>query len=110
VVVALLLAACDGPVCDRDPPLDWDNWGEAFVSDFCLGCHSSLYAGVDRQDAPRGIDFNTYGDVLHWGDRIQARAVDAMDMPPAGGPSEEERRLLEEWLVCSVGPDEAALE
>jgi hypothetical protein len=23
-------------------------------------------------------------------------------MPPAGGPSEEERRLLAEWLACGA--------
>ena len=66
--------------------------------------------GSDRQDATVGVDFNTYGDVLLWTDRIRSRAVIGMDMPPAGGPNPEERLLLEEWLDCSVEADRTALE
>jgi len=109
-VLAAALAGCAGPPCDREPPLDWDNWGRAFMTDFCGGCHSVLYGEEDRDEAPLGVDFNTYGDVMHWSGRVLERVSVTADMPPAGGPSEEERAMLEEWITCSVEPDKAALE
>jgi hypothetical protein len=108
LAVATLLAGCAEPSCDREPPLEWDSWGDAFLSDYCNGCHSVLLGEGDRQDAPIGVDFNTYGDAITWSDRIQARVV-AGDMPPAGGPNEEERALLDEWITCRVEPDKATL-
>lgn len=93
-------------VCDRDPPLSYANFGEGFMSTHCEGCHSSYVTGNHREGAPLGIDLNTYADVVAWAERIDARAVDpAAGMPPGGGPSEDERVLLHEWLYCSVYPD-----
>lgn len=80
------------------------------MSTHCEGCHSSLVPTDLREGAPAGVDFNSYSDVLAWADRIMIRSVDSNGgMPPGGGPSEAERALLHEWLVCSVYDDIDAL-
>jgi hypothetical protein len=107
--------ACAEPESDclRDPPLTYDNFGEGFVEQFCAGCHSSLTPEVHRNGAPAGVDFDHYGAVLSWAERIEARVLEpepARAMPPGGGPTEEERERLSEWVRCSVLPDRARLE
>jgi uncharacterized membrane protein len=111
-----VLASCGGSSdtatfsCDRDPPLSYANFGEGFLSTHCEGCHSSLIPDNLREGAPPGVSFSSYADVLSWAGRIEARSIDpSAGMPPGGGPSEDDRRLLHEWLVCDVFPSQAAL-
>lgn len=117
----LLLVGCDllpfggggedTGACSREPPLTWANFGAGFTQKHCLACHSSLLPAELREGAPMGVDFDTYEAVIQWRDRIDARSVPADGgMPPGGGPSEEERALLAEWLACEVAEDAAQLE
>lgn len=106
-----VLSGCEGPSCDREPALTYDNWGEGFIATFCVGCHSALIEGEPRKGATVGVDFNTYGDVLNHAQRMAARSTGAEpDMPPSGGPSAEDVALLDEWLTCTVIPDAMTLE
>lgn len=110
-----LLLGCAGEAdtasCDREPPLSYDSFGQSFMGKNCTGCHSSLLPSSHREGAPAGVDFDTYAGVLEWADRIEARSVgEGASMPPGGGPTEDERVLLAEWLECGVFPDVAALE
>ena len=103
-------AACAEPESDclREPALDYDNFGRGFVEQFCAGCHSSLTPPAHRNGAPPGLDFDHYGAVMSWAERIEARVMEpdpGRAMPPGGGPSEEERARLREWVQCSVLPD-----
>jgi hypothetical protein len=83
--------------------LDYDNFGAPFVLDWCRGCHSSGIPEGMRQEAPADVNFDSLSDVRTWGPRIAARAAStSSSMPPAGGPSLEERRLLAEWLTCGM--------
>ena len=59
LATSALMSGCEGPTCDREPPLTYENWGEAYISDFCVGCHSSLVEGAERRGATVGVDFNT---------------------------------------------------
>ncbi|HCH62581.1 MAG: hypothetical protein CL927_18585 [Deltaproteobacteria bacterium] len=106
-------AAVDGPECRDNPPLDWDNFGKGHMDKHCNGCHSVLIPEYQRQGAPAGVDFNTYGDVLAWRERIVARGtravLDEPTMPPGGGPSDEELSNVLEWLDCEVAKDKTAL-
>lgn len=109
------LIACavadSGGVCAREPELDWDRFGHGFMTQYCTGCHASTWPASVREGAPLGVDFDTYAGVLAYADRIEARSVPAdADMPPGGGPSEEERALLHEWLTCAVAADLQRLE
>lgn len=119
--LSLALASCDtasqaddtGAVCDREPALDYDNFGKGFLDQFCNGCHSSLVSEVERNGVPPGVDFDYYGAVMTWAERIDARTLaedPATAMPPGGGPSAEERARLHEWIVCGVLPDAARWE
>ncbi len=106
-----LLAGCDDHLygtstsgCAADPPLTWENFGNAFLDDRCNGCHSSFYTGEDRSGAPEGVDFDTWAGVLQWADRIYARSVESQTMPPADGISPSDRVMLEQWLKCEVFP------
>jgi uncharacterized membrane protein len=103
----------EGPDCSRTPALTWDNFGKGHVDKHCNGCHSVLIPEYQRQGAPGGVDFNTYGDVLEWHDRIIARGtravLDEPTMPPGGGPSDLELQMLLEWLECETAMDKAAL-
>lgn len=106
----LLLLGCTGApaedtACDRDPPLDYAGFGQGWMSKHCVGCHSSLIREEQREGAPVGVDLDTWEGVLQYAERIEVRTIDTRDMPPGGGPSEEERALLLEWLTCAVYPE-----
>lgn len=106
---ALLLAcgaepADDGlapSACDTGAQQSWETFGQGFVVSQCQGCHASV--APDRYGAPEEVVFDTEEDVITFAPRILARATgpDA-DMPPAGGPSEEDRVRLERWLRCDL--------
>ena len=92
----------DSDVCETSY-LDYGNFGAPFVSNWCRGCHSASVPMGMRQKAPLDINFDTEADVLAWRERIAARATGTMPtMPPAGGPSGEERALLAEWIACGM--------
>ena len=107
LLVALvgLLSACDdmgeGTQTQLPEPrlVDYENFGDPFVRNWCRGCHSAQLAAGERGGAPPGVDFDTHEGVLAWLDRIEARATgDDPTMPPTTGPTDEERELLGQWL------------
>src|SRR5687768_10970994 len=62
--------------CGTDvPQLDWESFGEGFVTTYCQGCHAS--AAPDRHGAPPQVFFDTEEDALAWQDRILKRAAAA---------------------------------
>lgn len=83
--------------------LAYDNFGEPFMLDWCRGCHSSAVPRGMRQNAPLEVNFDTAADVQMWKERIAARTTGTKPtMPPAGGPTDEERALLAEWIACGM--------
>lgn len=90
-------------VCPPDSFLTLDNFGSGFLSEYCLGCHSSEIPMNMRQGAPEGIDFDTMDGLRVFAPRIYARSADGYDtMPPAGGPDATSRILFGEWLACGM--------
>lgn len=118
LLIVALLGACgndigsDPIIDDDDPPpaatcdssfLDHDNFGAPFVANWCRGCHSSAVPMNMRQKAPIDVNFDGEGDLVVWAERIKIRAAGTKPtMPPAGGPSDEERALLSEWIECGM--------
>jgi uncharacterized membrane protein len=115
VVVAATLAGCatdeDAPM--EPPPIDskkcqestltYQNFAAPFVIMWCRGCHGAALPANMRQSAPPGVDFDTEAQVRAAQARLLARATgEAPTMPPAGGPSAEERALFAEWLACGM--------
>ncbi|HEY4240804.1 MAG TPA: hypothetical protein VGM88_13370 [Kofleriaceae bacterium] len=110
---ALLVAAC-GTEPAAAPPTDaidscsqsyltYENFGAPFVSNWCRGCHSAALAEDQRQMAPLDVNFDSQLEVDALAADIRTHATGAAaDMPPAGGPSDDERSLLAEWLSCGA--------
>lgn len=109
--LALLVLGCGSDTVPGDEPpacetsyLDYSNFGEPFLLDWCTGCHSAAVPDGMRQQAPLDVNFDSLDGVREFKDRISLRAAGppAPTMPPAGGPSAEERALLGEWLACGA--------
>ncbi len=87
--------------CSEQPALSWENTGRLFLTNWCTGCHSSQLSGKARFGAPGGVDFETEALFLPFKERIEARTGgERPSMPPAGGPSQEERELFLRWTAC----------
>jgi hypothetical protein len=113
-----LLAGCSGSddtdtLCDRGVPLTYESFGQGFLDTHCNGCHSSIISPAQRNGAPEGVNFDTYGGLLQFADRLPPRVIDAatdeddgtQPMPPGGGPTATELAMLHEWLSCEVAKD-----
>ena len=115
LLLALTLLSCgekpqDSGLCDSAAHLTDDNFGRGFMEKHCTGCHSSLLRADQRQGAPVGVDLDSYGQVLSFAARVEARVLSegGPTMPPGGGPTDEELTMLAEWMRCQVWPDYAA--
>ena len=119
VGIALTIACSDandpgrpsGATCPTESTLSYATFGEAFMSQYCTSCHSSSLSGAARNGAPSDHNFDTLDAIRDVGadhiDRAAAAGPDYVNtvMPPSGQepqPSEEERRLLGEWLACGI--------
>ncbi len=116
VVLAVLATACGNDAAtsmgdDTGPEPDacetsylrYDNFGAIFSANWCRGCHSASVPADMRQMAPTDVNFDSEADLVEWKARIRVRATgDAPTMPPAGGPSADERALLAEWIDCGM--------
>jgi len=56
-----------------------------------------------RQDAPLQFNFEDVATIRELAPIMLLKATGEMPtMPPAAGPSSDERALLEEWLSCGA--------
>lgn len=110
-VLVGLLSACGTDVAtpvEHDDPcessiLTYENFGELFMLDWCRGCHSAAIPDGMRQGAPVAFNFEDLETIRELAPAITTQATGAMPaMPPASGPSAEERALLQEWLACGA--------
>lgn len=90
----------DASDCDTEL-VGWDTFARGYLSTWCTPCHSSELVGASRSGAPEGVDFETWAGAALWAERIGATSIDA-SMPPAGGPSEEDRERILEWVECGA--------
>ncbi len=116
-LVSLSLCACNDEavhngtdaVPDATPidcqELTYDNFGQAFIEDYCLECHQSSLTGLDRKDAPDSINFDDYDLVFTLSVTIKAIAGTRPIMPPSFAmalPSLDERMKLVQWVDCGL--------
>jgi hypothetical protein len=100
-----VLVGCDVPeevvadACPDDTVLTYENFGEPYLLTWCVSCHSSWVAEADRQDAPDGVDFDTYGGFAPYADTAAHLSM-IQEMPPAGGPTADDRARFTEWVAC----------
>jgi hypothetical protein len=106
----VLPSAIAGRDCPSMSPLTYQSFGGPFFSNYCTGCHSSKQSAENRRGAPAGVDFDTLGGIRAHAARIYARAGDHnTTMPPAGGPSADQRTQLGDWLACGAPGDEQTM-
>lgn len=103
------IGAPTGATCpDGGTSLTWKGFAEPFVESYCLRCHSDDVSGTARQGAPRDHNFDTHFECRAFAahmDQWAGAGPDAINtaMPPSEPrPSEEERRMLSEWLACGA--------
>lgn len=90
--------------CPPDSFLTATNFGMPFVTTWCTGCHSSdLVGATERQMAPEQFDFDDIESVREHADFIAQDASGTnVLMPPGGGPTDQERAWLAEWIACGA--------
>jgi len=89
--------------CPEGNTIDGQNFGIPFLLTHCNGCHGGAVTGDERQGAPPGVSFDNLGEVQMQLDRIWERSGDDNEtMPPAGGPTPDERAMLGQWLACGA--------
>jgi cytochrome c5 len=98
-----------GAVCPTDSALTYDNFGKAFMEDYCTRCHRSALTGAARNGAPSDHNFDTLALIKdtepeHLDEEAAGGATRVnTGMPPSGAmPTEAERRKLGEWLKCGT--------
>lgn len=105
-----------GALCPPGSTTTYENFGQTFMTRYCLRCHSSERVGDDRHGAPSFHDFDTiYGirAVRNHIDETTAAGPAAINrgMPNDDGlaPTDAERRQLGEWLACGGPSDQVPL-
>ncbi|HYQ01173.1 MAG TPA: c-type cytochrome [Polyangiaceae bacterium] len=104
-VAAPLVACGSGPgdatgsTCPTTSTLTYSNFGQAFMQDHCLACHSA--------NGPQSPKFDTVAQIRASSsdiDRSAAAGPKAVNtyMPEGGSVDEAERRKLGEWLACGA--------
>ncbi|HEY4178038.1 MAG TPA: hypothetical protein VGM90_14425 [Kofleriaceae bacterium] len=78
--------------CATDSDLTWDNFGETFISENCLSCHSG-------KESP---NLSTLAKVQANSSKILEKAVYTDAMPEGDVLDVESRKLLGEWLACGA--------
>lgn len=67
----------------------------------CLACHSSEKTGSNRNNAPTGVNYDTYADAAANGAKAVRRGVIAANMPPSfsslGKLNTEQKQALKNW-------------
>jgi uncharacterized membrane protein len=87
--------------CEGAPIVTWDNFGAGFLNENCDSCHASTVTDAARNDAPEAVSFDTKEEVWVWAEDILRMATgEQPQMPPEGGPSDDDRVRLFWWLGC----------
>lgn len=117
LLVLATVAACGGeapvigepPECQSTPPT-WARDIGPIAERLCVGCHSEMLVGAQRDGAPAGMDYDRFE---LFADRAALSAfVDAITsgrQPPPGmnpplASTSEERGLVSLWRTCGFKP------
>lgn len=99
-----------GAVCPTADAPTYDNFGKAFMEEYCVGCHSRTAAS--RHGAPGDQNYDTEADVMDHADKIDTNAAAGPGatntaMPNLSGPvhskpTQAEREKLGQYLACAM--------
>ena len=89
--------------CAQGTHLTYENFGEAFLRNYCVACHSSDLAAGKRGGAPAGANFDSAAAVALWRAGMLAKAgTDTSPEPPVNNISSLERTQFASWLNCGA--------
>ena len=97
-----------GSTCPSSSTLTYENFGAAFLEEYCTRCHSENPADGSRHGAPAGLNWDDLDTVREYAARIDKMAAMGPNatnttMPPgAPRPTLGERNDLGEWLACGA--------
>lgn len=97
-----------GSTCPQGSTLTYNNFGAAFMGQYCTRCHSSELTGAARNGAPSFHDFDTLAGIKAVSDHIDETAAAGPastneGMPEDGAkPTLMERQQLGEWIACGM--------
>lgn len=116
--LTLAAAACEddheeegppsGAECAEGSTLTWDSFGKGFMESYCTRCHATALTGAARQGAPSDHNFESAALVRAQIEHIDGQTAAGPDSVntamPIGSPTptEDERRMLGEWLACGA--------
>lgn len=88
-----------GSTCPTEQTLKYDNFGQAFIQNHCLSCHSSGGPESPKLDTQAQIQAHI-ADI----DKAAAAGPNVVNtyMPEGSSVDEAERRKLGEWLACGA--------
>jgi uncharacterized membrane protein len=103
-------AASTGASCPSGgSALTYGGWAEGFFTAYCVRCHSVTRTSQDeRHGAPIGTNWDDIDAIRAFAEDIDSVAASGPKatnriMPPSGdSPTDEERRMLGEWLACGA--------
>ncbi len=89
--------------CVPGTHLTYENFGESFLRNYCVMCHSKDLAAAQRAGAPVAANFDSSRDAALWRGGMLAKAgTDASPEPPVNNVSSLERKQFAEWLNCGA--------
>jgi len=103
VVVLLALLFAVQAALATSCTLTYANFGQAFLTKYCIKCHASTAVGAARQGSPDGVNFDTPELAAKFAASILNRTVTKADMPPAWinpQPTADERAKVQTWINC----------
>ncbi len=118
--VLLALCGCGGgddddngePTGNTCPPggttLTAQNFAQPFFQSYCTRCHSSTLSGPQRNGAPPDANFDTLEGIRAELEEINELAgadsagVNTVMPPSDPKPTDDERRQLNEWIICGA--------
>lgn len=94
--------------CPPGSTLTYNNFGQAFMEQYCTRCHDSALVGEARMGAPSFHDFDTLFGIRAVHEHVDETtaagpAATNTGMPPSDPrPTLMERQMLGEWIACGM--------
>jgi hypothetical protein len=105
---SVLVGPVTGATCPSDSTLTYANFGQQFMQNYCLRCHSETLTCDQRMGAPSDHNFDQLAEIDLLSPHIDEYAGSGPSstnthMPPSDPkPSMTDRQKLSEWIACGT--------
>jgi uncharacterized membrane protein len=106
IVVKGPIPAATNLQCENRTYLTYDNFAAAFISNYCLACHSKNTPEAKRSGAPKAANFDTYQDAIRYRPLMISKTQGKNPTMPLGQTlTDQQRSNFGEWLNCGAPKD-----